>query len=115
MNIENLKSQMRKGMLEFCVLLLLDKGDAYASEIISQMKEAHLIVMEGTLYPLLTRLKNDGLLAYRWEESPSGPPRKYYSITDTGRAFLVELHKSWQEISHTINHLNNINTQTTEQ
>lgn len=115
MNIENLKSQMRKGMLEFCVLLLLDKGDAYASEIISQMKEAHLIVMEGTLYPLLTRLKNDGLLAYRWEESPSGPPRKYYSITDTGRAFLVELHKSWQEISHTINHLININTQTTEQ
>ena len=68
-----------------------------------------------TGFPVVTRLKNDGLLAYRWEESPSGPPRKYYSITDTGRAFLVELHKSWQEISHTINHLININTQTTEQ
>lgn len=84
MNIDNLKSQMRKGMLEFCVLLLLRHGDAYASEIITKMKEAHLIVMEGTLYPLLTRLKNDGLLAYRWEESPSGPPRKYYGITPLG-------------------------------
>ncbi len=114
MNIENLKSQMRKGMLEFCVLLLLDKGDAYASEIISQMKDAHLIVMEGTLYPLLTRLKNDGLLAYRWEESPSGPPRKYYSITSLGKSFLVELHNSWQEITHTVNHLIN-NNQTTQQ
>ena len=62
MNIDNLKSQMRKGMLEYCVLLLLRKGDAYASEIITRMKDAHLIVVEGTLYPLLTRLKNDGLL-----------------------------------------------------
>ena len=86
MNIDNLKSQMRKGMLEFCVLLLLRHGDAYASEIITKMKEAHLIVMEGTLYPLLTRLKNDGLLAYRWEESPSGPPPqilRHYSARPT--------------------------------
>ncbi len=104
MNIDNLKSQMRKGMLEFCVLLLLSRGDAYASEIISKMKEAHLIVMEGTLYPLLTRLKNDGLLTYRWEESPSGPPRKYYTITATGQSFLEQLRKSWDEISHTVNH-----------
>lgn len=102
-NIENLKSQMRKGMLEFCVLLLLSKGDAYVSEIIARMKSAHLIVVEGTLYPLLTRLKNDGLLAYRWEESPSGPPRKYYSITPVGIAFLEELHASWREISQTVN------------
>lgn len=112
MNIENLKSQMRKGMLEFCVLLLLEKGDAYASEIISKMKEAHLIVMEGTLYPLLTRLKNDGLLTYRWEESPSGPPRKYYSITPLGQGFLIQLNDSWNEISHTVNHL--LSTDTTQ-
>ncbi len=104
-NIDNLKSQMRKGMLEFCVLLLLKQGDAYASEIITRMKDARLIVMEGTLYPLLTRLKNDGLLTYRWEESPSGPPRKYYSITDTGEVFLQQLKQSWDEISHTVNHL----------
>ena len=104
-NIDNLKSQMRKGMLEFCVLLLLSRSDAYVSEIIGRMKEAHLIVVEGTLYPLLTRLKNDGLLGYRWEESPSGPPRKYYSITPLGRQFLNELHNSWNEISQTVNHI----------
>lgn len=108
MNIDNLKSQMRKGMLEFSVLLLLRGGDAYASEIISRMKDARLIVMEGTLYPLLTRLKNDGLLTYRWEESPSGPPRKYYSITPLGHDFLRQLQTSWDEISHTINHLRNL-------
>lgn len=105
MNIDNLKSQMRKGMLEFCVLLLLRNGDAYASQIIASMKDAHLIVMEGTLYPLLTRLKNDGLLAYRWEESPSGPPRKYYSLTPLGLQFLEQLKISWDEISHTVNHI----------
>lgn len=114
-NIDNLKSQMRKGMLEFCVLLLLSKGDSYVSEIISRMKEAHLIVVEGTLYPLLTRLKNDGLLSYRWEESPSGPPRKYYGITTTGLSFLNELHRSWNEISQTVTHLLNENNQTTIQ
>ncbi len=106
-NIDNLKSQMRKGMLEFCVLLLLRQSDAYVSEIISRMKDAHLIVVEGTLYPLLTRLKNDGLLSYRWEESPSGPPRKYYSITPMGNHFLNELHHSWNEISTSVNHLLN--------
>lgn len=104
-NIDNLKSQMRKGMLEFCVLLLLSRSDAYVSEIIARMKEAHLIVVEGTLYPLLTRLKNDELLGYRWEESPSGPPRKYYSITPRGRQFLDELHNSWNEINQTVNHI----------
>ncbi len=107
MNIENLKSQMRKGMLEYCVLLLLKHGDAYASEIISRMKDAHLIVMEGTLYPLLTRLKNDDLLAYRWQESPSGPPRKYYSLTPLGEEFIEQLDAAWSEISHSINHLQN--------
>lgn len=110
-NIDNLKSQMRKGMLEFCVLLLLSRSDAYASEIIVKMKESHLIVMEGTLYPLLTRLKNDGLLSYRWEESQSGPPRKYYSITDLGRRFISELHKSWDELSNTVTLLINATSQ----
>lgn len=107
MNIENLKSQMRKGMLEYCVLLLLRRKDAYATEIISMMKDAHLIVMEGTLYPLLTRLKNDGLLSYRWEESPSGPPRKYYSLTPQGHSFLSCLNDAWAEIEHSVNHLKN--------
>ena len=104
-NIDNSKSQMRKGMLEFCVLLLLSKRDAYASEIIKEMKEARLIVMEGTLYPLLTRLKNDGLLSYRWEESTSGPPRKYYSITPDGSVLLDKLKETWEEMSITVTHL----------
>ncbi len=110
MNLENIKSQMRKGMLEFCVLLLLRGGDAYASGIIERMKAANLIVVEGTLYPLLTRLKNDGLLAYRWEESSSGPPRKYYSLTPLGEQALAQLAANWQEMSNTVNLL--MNTQT---
>lgn len=107
-NIDNLKSQMRKGMLEFCILLLLQHEDCYASEIIERMKEAHLIVMEGTLYPLLSRLKNDGILSYRWEESPSGPPRKYYSITPAGQILLDQATESWNELTHTVNHLINL-------
>lgn len=110
-NIDNIKSQMRKGMLEFCVLLLLSEGDAYASEIIKEMKDAHLIVMEGTLYPLLTRMKNDGLLSYRWEESTSGPPRKYYSLAPAGAIVLDQLTISWREMNHTVNHLLNKQTQ----
>ena len=98
MKIENTKAQMRKGVLEYCILSLLSKNDAYASDIIKKLKEAKMIVVEGTLYPLLTRLKNAGLLSYRWEESKQGPPRKYYGITDTGRVFLVELDGSWQEL-----------------
>jgi len=105
MNIDNLKSQMRKGMLEYCVLLILSEREAYATELISRLKEARLIVVEGTLYPLLTRLKNDGLLAYKWEESTAGPPRKYYTLTETGAAFLEQLDQSWQELSATVNHL----------
>ena len=98
MKIENTKAQMRKGVLEYCILSLLSKNDAYASDIIKKLKEAKMIVVEGTLYPLLTRLKNAGLLSYRWEESKQGPPRKYYGITDTGRAFLLELDGSWKEL-----------------
>ena len=98
MKIENAKAQMRKGVLEYCILLVLDGKPLYASNIIQALKEAKLIVVEGTLYPLLTRLKNAGLLAYRWEESTQGPPRKYYELTDSGRKFLGELEGSWGEL-----------------
>ena len=81
MNVDNVKSQMRKGMLEYCILLLLHREPSYASDIIQKLKDAKLIVVEGTLYPLLTRLKNDGLLSYEWVESTQGPPRKYYKLT----------------------------------
>jgi PadR family transcriptional regulator PadR len=97
-NIENTKAQMRKGVLEFCILSVLSDGDAYPTEIIERMKKAKLVVVEGTLYPLLTRLKNLELLAYRWEESTSGPPRKYYKLTETGEKFLRELETSWDEL-----------------
>ncbi len=102
MNVDNLKSQMRKGMLEFCILLLLNERDAYAGEIISRLKDARLIVVEGTLYPLLTRLKNDGVLTYKWVESPSGPPRKYYTLTDVGRDNLGLLREAWTEIAQSV-------------
>ena len=107
MNDENVKAQMRKGILEYCILLLLERKDAYASDIITQLKENQLIVVEGTLYPLLTRQKNAGLLSYRWEESTQGPPRKYYTITEIGKASLKEMDKSWTELVDTINALKN--------
>lgn len=109
MNGEKVKSQMRKGMLEFCVLLLISRGEAYASEIIGRLKSARMIVVEGTLYPLLTRLKNDELLAYRWEESTSGPPRKYYNITQKGEEYLAMLREEWREIMSTISVIENLN------
>jgi PadR family transcriptional regulator PadR len=96
--LDNIKAQMRKGILEYCILLILSKNDAYSSSIIAELKNAQMIVVEGTLYPLLTRQKNQGLLHYRWEESPQGPPRKYYSLTDKGKAMLAELDGSWQEM-----------------
>lgn len=98
MNIENTQAQMRKGVLEYCILSVLAKGDAYPTEIIEKMKGAKLMVVEGTLYPLLTRLKNLGLLGYRWEESTSGPPRKYYKLTPVGKQFLKELDDTWEEL-----------------
>lgn len=98
MKIDNAKAQMRKGVLEYCILLVLNQEPLYAINIIQDLKEAKMIVVEGTLYPLLTRLKNDGLLSYRWEESTQGPPRKYYELTDTGRKFLGELENSWCDL-----------------
>jgi len=102
MNADNIKSQMRKGYLEYCILLVLKKKPAYTSDIIAELKEAKLIVVEGTLYPLLTRLKNSGLLDYKWEESTQGPPRKYYEMTPLGYKFLEELENAWNEINHVI-------------
>ena len=103
MNIENTKAQMRKGELEYCILSILHVGDAYTSEILSTLKSAEMIVVEGTIYPLLTRLKNAGLLSYRWEESTSGPPRKYYLITENGKMFLRELNKTWLNLINAVN------------
>jgi PadR family transcriptional regulator PadR len=102
MKIENTKAQMRKGVLEYCILSILKEEDAYVAEILQSLKDAKLLVVEGTIYPLLTRLKNAGLLNYRWEESTSGPPRKYYGLTETGKIFLKELSKTWEELQHAV-------------
>lgn len=103
MNVENTISQMRKGILEYCILAIIKRGEIYASDILEELKEAHLIVVEGTLYPLLTRLKNAGLLSYNWKESAQGPPRKYYIITSDGEGFLEELNKTWNELTLAVN------------
>ena len=99
---ENTQTQMRKGILEYCVLLIISKGEIYASDIIAELKKAKLLVVEGTLYPLLTRLKNNGLLSYNWVESTSGPPRKYYLLTADGKEILNKLDITWLELSYAI-------------
>lgn len=106
-NLENTQAQMRKGVLEFCILSIISQGEIYPSDIISKMKDAKLLVVEGTLYPLLTRLKNAGLLNYRWVESNSGPPRKYYSLTPIGENFLDELKQTWSELVQAVNETTN--------
>ncbi len=98
MDFENVKAQMRKGVLEFCILSILSRDDAYATDILNTLKKSELIVVEGTLYPLLSRQKNAGLLSYRWEESTQGPPRKYYALTEKGREVLKELEATWKEL-----------------
>ena len=102
MNIENTASQMRKGVLEFCILSVIKLGEAYPSDIIDKMKQANLNILEGTLYPLLTRLKNAELLTYRWVESNSGPPRKYFLLTEKGAAFYKELETTWEELANAV-------------
>lgn len=103
MDLENTKAQMRKGILEYCILSILSKSSCYASDIIKELKDAKVIVVEGTLYPLLTRQKNAGLLSYRWEESPQGPPRKYYELTQEGKDYLADLDASWNELVESVN------------
>jgi len=102
MKIENTKAQMRKGVLEYCILSILKDGEAYTSDILETLKGAKMLVVEGTIYPLLTRLKNAGLLSYRWEESTSGPPRKYYALTETGKLFLKELDTTWSDLQQAV-------------
>ncbi len=110
----NIRSQMRKGILEYCVLLLLSRGRAYPSDIINGLSEADLIVVEGTLYTLLNRLRKEGKLSYEWEESPKGPPRKYYFITPVGKETLSEMSDAWDEIVANVNHFRNLTSETTE-
>lgn len=107
MNIENTQSQMRKGILEFCILSIIRRGEAYPSDIVEEMKAANLHILEGTLYPLLTRLKNAAMLTYRWVESSSGPPRKYFSLTPSGEEFYKELEATWNELANAVNALTN--------
>ncbi len=102
MDIQNTQSQMRKGVLEFCILSIIQQGEVYPSDIVDKMKAANLQILEGTLYPLLTRLKNADYLTYRWVESSSGPPRKYFMMTEKGHAFYNELGKTWQELSDAV-------------
>ena len=113
-NLDNTQAQMRKGVLEFCILSVLSHKEVYTSDIIEKLKEARLIVVEGTLYPLLTRLKNAGLLSYRWVESSSGPPRKYYSLTPLGEKFLDELRVTWRELVEAVNQTTSVKTSTNE-
>ena len=98
MSEENVKAHMRKGILEYCILAIIAREDSYAPKIIAELKQAQMIVVEGTLYPILTRQKNAGLLTYRWEESPQGPPRKSYMLTEAGRQQLAMLDEAWDEL-----------------
>ena len=100
--INNIKSQMRKGLLEYCILSIISRDEAYASDILDTLKQANLLVVEGTLYPLLTRMKNEELLTYRWQESTSGPPRKYYALTKEGQELLSQLHEEWDTIQKAV-------------
>lgn len=102
MNIENAQVQMRKGILEFCILHIISRGEVYASDMLDELTSARIMVVEGTLYPLLTRLKNAGLLDYKWVESTSGPPRKYYLLTELGRSSLTALNETWVELSDSV-------------
>ena len=112
MDIQNTQSQMRKGVLEFCILSIIRQGEVYPSDIVDKMKTANLHILEGTLYPLLTRLKNAGLLNYRWVESSSGPPRKYFLMTDKGLEFYGELERTWKELADAVQSLTQPITET---
>ena len=101
---------MRKGLLEYCILSIISRSEAYASDILETLKNAELLVVEGTLYPLLTRMKNEGLLSYRWQESTGGPPRKYYTLTPEGEQLLAQLNEEWQSICQAVNQVTNQNS-----
>ena len=107
MNLENTQVQMRKGILEYCILHIIARGEVYASDMLDELTAAKMIVVEGTLYPLLTRLKNAGLVEYKWVESKSGPPRKYYKLTDIGNDFLHGLTDTWDDLIHSTEMITN--------
>lgn len=114
MKLEKTNAQMRKGVLELCILSIISTKEVYSSNIMSALRDAQLLVVEGTIYPLLTRLKNDGLLSYRWEESASGPPRKYYSMTEDGEKVLSSLKSTWQQLSDSVNAILNLKPDSNE-
>jgi PadR family transcriptional regulator PadR len=105
MDVENAKVQMRKGILEFCILQIISRGEVYASTMLQELTSAKIMVVEGTLYPLLTRLKNAGFLDYKWVESSSGPPRKYYVLTEMGQEFLIELKTTWTDLENSVHQI----------
>jgi PadR family transcriptional regulator PadR len=107
MNLENTQVQMRKGILEFCILHIISRGEVYASDMLEELTSARIMVVEGTLYPLLTRLRKAELVDYRWEESASGPPRKYYTLTQAGAEFLQQLTSTWEELMNSTNQIIN--------
>lgn len=109
--IHNIQMQMRKGLLEYCILSIISREEVYASDILDILKQANLLVVEGTLYPLLTRMKNEGYLTYRWQESTGGPPRKYYALTPEGQTLLGQLDTEWVAIQHSIQQVTNQSTQ----
>ncbi|SMO55150.1 PadR family transcriptional regulator [Solitalea koreensis] len=111
MIVENTQTQMRKGILEYCILSIISRGEIYASDIIAELRNAKLLVVEGTLYPLLTRLKNNELLVYNWVESASGPPRKYYQLSETGQKVLAQLDLTWKELAYAVNTTTHRNAQ----
>ena len=112
MKIENTQVQMRKGVLEYCILHIISRGEVYASDMLEELTSAKIMVVEGTLYPLLTRLRKAGLVDYRWIESVSGPPRKYYQLTDQGQEFLAQLRETWLDLMDSTNQITNNNTKT---
>ena len=99
---DQLDTQMRKGFLVYCVLLICSHGDVYSSDIIQRLRVASLVVVEGTIYPLLSRLQKDGLLLHNWKESQQGPPRKYYRVSNDGKKVLEELKKTNRQLQVTI-------------
>ena len=112
MKIENTQVQMRKGVLEYCILHIISRGEVYASDMLEELTSAKIMVVEGTLYPLLTRLRKAGLVDYRWIESVSGPPRKYYQLTEQGQEFLAQLRETWLDLMDSTNQITNNNTKT---
>ncbi|HSF53269.1 MAG TPA: PadR family transcriptional regulator [Algoriphagus sp.] len=109
MNVANTQIQMRKGLLEFCVLHIISRGEVYTSDLIDELTQAQMIVVEGTLYPLLNRLRSAELVTYRWVESEAGPPRKYYLITEEGKKFLLTLAETWASLVNSTNEITSKN------